>query len=369
MSVPVIEITAPSRLHFGLLSFGQPAMRQFGGVGAMIDQPGLRLRISPVERFAAEGFMSERVLATVERIWERLESDKRTGSHILPLPLGEGRGEGLVWQEVPHPNPLPKGEGIAQNSLHTTFAHLPACRIEVLSAPAEHVGLGTGTQLSLAVVAGLNAFLGRQELEPAELAALAGRGERSAIGTYGFAHGGLLVETGKTAGEPLSPLDQRVALSGSWRFVLICPQDERGLSGEAERRAFRELPPVPPETTAALLREVFEELLPAAVEQDFERFSESLYRYGHVAGMCFATRQGGPFASPRAADLVRTIRNLGVRGAGQSSWGPTLFALLPSAAEANRLIDRLRQHLSAAESMLIAEPNNLGARIIQLVQR
>ncbi|MBI3838768.1 MAG: beta-RFAP synthase [Planctomycetia bacterium] len=318
----VIEITAPSRLHFGLLSFGQPAMRQFGGVGAMIDQPGLRLLISPADRFSPEGRLSERVRATVERISSKLRLDTA-----------------------------------------------PACRIEVLTAPGEHVGLGTGTQLSLAVAAGLNAFLGRQELEPAELATLAGRGERSAIGTYGFAHGGMLVETGKAAGEPLSPLHQRVELPDAWRFVLVCPQDQCGLSGDAERRAFRELPPVPLETTARLLNEVFEELLPAAVERQFERFSESLYRYGYAAGMCFADRQGGPFASPRAAKLVRTIRELGIRGVGQSSWGPTLFTLLPSVQGADTFIGRIRQHLSDADTVLVARPNNSGAQITQHAQR
>jgi beta-ribofuranosylaminobenzene 5'-phosphate synthase len=337
MSAPVVEIIAPSRLHFGMLSFGQPATRQFGGVGAMIDQPGLRLRISPAEEFAAEGYLNERVHATVERIWERMNGAEATDNPPLPL-----------------------GEGMASKA---NVKHLPACRIEVLSSPTEHVGLGTGTQLSLAVAAGLNAFLHRKELEPAALAALAGRGERSAIGTYGFVHGGLLVETGKAPGELLSPMHQRVKLPGAWRFVLICPQDQCGLSGEAERRAFGELPPVLPETTAALLGEVFEELLPAAVARQFERFSESLYRYGYVAGMCFAARQGGPFASPRAAELVRAIRKLGIRGVGQSSWGPTLFALVSNAAEANLLIDRVRPYLSAADTVLVAEPNNSGARI------
>ena len=68
MPSPIVEINAPSRLHCGMLSFGQPAMRQFGGVGAMIDQPGLRLRISPAERFAADGLFSERVRATAEQL-------------------------------------------------------------------------------------------------------------------------------------------------------------------------------------------------------------------------------------------------------------------------------------------------------------
>jgi predicted sugar kinase len=34
-----IRVRAPSRLHFGLLAFGNEAPRQFGGVGVMIDRP------------------------------------------------------------------------------------------------------------------------------------------------------------------------------------------------------------------------------------------------------------------------------------------------------------------------------------------
>ena len=40
---PVVRIIAPSRLHFGLWSLGGDGTRRFGGVGAMVQQPALRL--------------------------------------------------------------------------------------------------------------------------------------------------------------------------------------------------------------------------------------------------------------------------------------------------------------------------------------
>ena len=43
----LVHVTAPSRLHFGLWSLAAARGRQFGGVGAMIDKPGLRLTIEP----------------------------------------------------------------------------------------------------------------------------------------------------------------------------------------------------------------------------------------------------------------------------------------------------------------------------------
>jgi beta-ribofuranosylaminobenzene 5'-phosphate synthase len=321
MLASIVEIVAPSRLHFGMFSFGLPGTRQFGGVGAMVEQPGLRLRITSSDHFEAHGPLNRRVVAIAERVARALK-----------------------------------------------LADPPGCRIEVIAAPPEHVGLGTGTQLALSVAAGLNALRGGPPLEPEALAALSGRAERSAIGTYGFIQGGLIVEPGKLPDERFSPLQARVELPSKWRFVLICPHGSRGLSGEAEQRAFRELPPVPRATTDRLLDEVSRALLPAARAGDFESFSESLYRFGYEAGQCFAARQAGAFASPRLAQWVRAIRQLGVRGVGQSSWGPTLFALVPSTAAAGDLIERFGEQLDSQDAILVAEPNNSGAQITRHVQ-
>lgn len=313
-----VEVVAPSRLHFGMFAFGDCHARQFGGAGVMIDRPGLKLRLAPSDRCAVRGPLADRVRAVLDRLACR-------------WPVGE----------------------------------LPPCSIEVVDAPPEHVGLGTGTQLALSVTAGLNAWCGRAPLDAARLAELAGRGGRSAIGTHGFLHGGFLVESGKQPDDLLAPLEHRAPLPAGWRFVLIAPAGPIGLSGEAERTAFRELPPVAPEVTSELRREVCEAMRPAADAGDLARFSRSVYRFGHRAGMCFAARQGGPFAGPRVAKLVESIRALGVEGVGQSSWGPTVFALLESDESARRLVDQLQPHLQSHDTITITPINQGGARIVR----
>jgi beta-RFAP synthase len=311
-----VEVVAPSRLHFGMFSFGQAGTRQFGGAGVMIDKPGLKLRIAPAERFAAAGPHSSRVQSIVERLAEswRMES-------------------------------------------------LPACRVEVVAAPPDHVGLGTGTQLALSVTAGLQAFRGRPPLEAASLAGLSGRGQRSAIGTYGFLGGGFLVDSGKLAGETLAPLEHRIALPEAWRFVLICPRDQRGLSGAAEQAAFGRLPAVAAATSDALRREVATEMVPAARAGQFDRFSQSVWRFSRQAGLCFAAVQGGPFAGPRIDRWVEAIRAGGVEGVGQSSWGPLVFALVENVRSARRLSETLQPRLDRDDTLIVAEPNAAGARI------
>ena len=57
------RIRTASRLHFGLLSFGQTERRQFGGVGLMVQRPGLELSAAPAEEFSVEGPAAERIWA------------------------------------------------------------------------------------------------------------------------------------------------------------------------------------------------------------------------------------------------------------------------------------------------------------------
>ena len=316
MSDRVVHIAAPSRLHFGMFSFGRVGGRQFGGVGMMIDSPQLRLTISPAEQWEVYGPDEARI--------------RQCAGHLLRA----------GW-----------------------LSELPRCRIELAAAPRRHVGLGSGTQLSLAVAAGLNAFVGGPGRSAAEWAAATGRGARSAVGVHGFLHGGLLVEAGKLTSEPLAPLVARAELPPQWRFLLLCQPGE-GLSGDEERRAFERLPPMPADVTDALAREALLELLPAAQTGDFDRFSKSLYEFGHRAGRCFAALQGGPFRGRRAAQLVEMVRDLGIEGVGQSSWGPTVFALLPDESAAHGTLQRLNA-LDRMQDVqtTIAGPQNCGARI------
>lgn len=312
-----VLVTAPSRLHFGMFSFGQPGERQFGGVGAMIDRPGLHLRIAEAPNFETVGSLAERARDVALQVFDRLD-----------------------------------------------LADPPRCRIELLQAPTEHVGLGAGTQLALSIAAGLNAYLGNAPLEPAALARLAGRGERSAIGTYGFVHGGLLVEAGKRPGELLSPLVALVPLPSAWRFVLVIPRVEQGVHGLDERQAFGELPPVPVETTTELRQLAADLLVPAADSEQFDEFSAALFRYGHAAGLCFARFQHGAFATERLHRLVAKLRQMGIQGVGQSSWGPTVFALTANETTAENLVQSLRGLPEAEGCDLVATaPDNRGARI------
>jgi beta-RFAP synthase len=300
-----------------MFSLGNPGVRQFGGVGVMIDEPGVRLQITESDRLSSTGPMAEAALRAAQAL---------ALAEISPAE--------------------------------------PRCRIDVLSAPPRHAGLGSGTQLALAVAAGIRALEGGEPLEPEQLARAVGRGQRSAVGLYGFLHGGLIIEAGKLTDDEISPLVARVDISPKWRFLLVRPQASEGLSGDAERLAFAQLPPAPANVTAEMCREALMELLPAAIERRFDRFSQSLYRFGQQAGSCFASLQAGVYATAEVAAAAQLLAELGVTGVAQSSWGPTLFAPLPSQKAAEETAAHLQKLGSKwGGECLIARPLNAGATI------
>jgi beta-ribofuranosylaminobenzene 5'-phosphate synthase len=273
------------------------------------------------------------------------------------------------------------------------------CSIEIVSAPAGHVGLGSGTQLGLAVAAAMRQFFRRPAEEGEEpsvphpvqepldasdhdwlfdtpeaiaLARVVGRGRRSSVGVYGFSRGGLIVEAGRLlpergaaesdAAREFSPMIARVRLPARWRCVVIVARDSVGLSGPAEREAFGRLPPVAAEITADLARIAVLELLPAAVEGKFPEFAAAVRRYGEIAGRPFAEASAALPHAAATAQLLELLRELGIEGAAQSSWGPTVMACCPSLEAAGELTEALdRLGLAKHHDIVIAKFDTQGA--------
>ena len=74
----------------------------------------------------------------------------------------------------------------------------------------------------------------------------------------------------------------------------------------------------------------------------------------------FKPWQGGIYAHPRTAALVDLIRKRGVRGVGQSSWGPAVFAI-DSEERLGHITVYLRKQAALSEDeMLICHANNIG---------
>ncbi len=245
------------------------------------------------------------------------------------------------------------------------------CAIRVDEPLPPHSGLGSGTQLALATATLLHHWRGEPVPEVSKLAVSVGRGRRSAIGSYGFCSGGLLFASGQPD-DPcncaLTPLAARVEPPSSWHWLVWLDPRRQGIAGHQEEEAFAASARVgsPSEETCspAQLKELACAVVEAARQADFDAFAEKLYAFGYQAGLQFASVQGGPFHGERLARRVARLRDAGVSGVGQSSWGPTLFAVMPSRSAAEDLATSSRQWPEfEATRVLVGCTDNHGYRV------
>jgi beta-ribofuranosylaminobenzene 5'-phosphate synthase len=310
--VSAVRVEAPARLHLGMLAVAGDGARRFGGLGVSVNRPAVVLEARPADELSAEGTDVERALAFARRCRDAL--GLRGGAHL-----------------------------------------------RVVEAIPQHVGLGSGTKLALAVAQALAALAGR-DVDAPGLAQAAGRAARSAVGMWTFALGGLVVEGGVRRGaDRPAPLLAHHPMPEEWRSVLVVPKAEPGLSGAAEEDAFKRLVPSP-ERSAAIAQLVLTSLLPALVERDLDEFGAALTHVQRLVGDSFAAAQGGRF-HPRAGALVEALLRFGAAGAGQSSWGPAVYGVVGSDATARELAHRMEGMIGGDGSVEIVTFDNRGARV------
>jgi beta-RFAP synthase len=226
----------------------------------------------------------------------------------------------------------------------------------------KHVGLGSGTKLALAVAQAL-ATLYDQPTDPYTLARAVGRGERSAVGLWTFAQGGFVVEGGQWPESDLpAPLLLRYPMPVNWYCVLAIPDQITGLSGHAEATAFAQLA-VAADQAARIAHVVLMSLLPALVEGQLSEFGAALTQVQRLVGDCFNPVQGGQFSDPRSAELIEAFLDQGAAGAGQSSWGPTVYGLVADEAQGQRLVSLAKELLAGHGLVDLVTFDNQGVQV------
>jgi beta-RFAP synthase len=136
----------------------------------------------------------------------------------------------------------------------------------------------------------------------------------------------LIVDGGRRTEDGIPPLLAHLAFPPEWKVLVILPGRHGGLHGSAEVQAFAQLPPTPEDVADRLCRLVLLGLMPAVLERDLPTFGAALAELQERVGRCFAPAQGGVFARPELASIIQGLEAEGLHGAGQSSWGPTLYA-------------------------------------------
>ncbi|MGZ8218710.1 beta-ribofuranosylaminobenzene 5'-phosphate synthase family protein [Methylomagnum sp.] len=310
-----VTVTAPARLHMGFLDLGGSLGRKFGSIGVGINEIATRLTLVPAARLSATGPGAQRAIAAAEKF----------------------------ARAVGRPCPA---------SIH------------IEQAIPDHVGLGSGTQLALAVGVGLSRLY-ELALGVRDVAPIIERGARSGIGIAVFEHGGLVVDGGRGERTVIPPVLARLDMPSDWRFIIILDQRDQGLHGAAEIDAFRALPTFPAEEAARLCHWLLMRGLPAVAEGDIEGFGAVITDTQRSVGDHFAPAQGGRFTSGNVREALEFLAERGAVGIGQSSWGPTGFCLVDSPARAAALLTEAETRFGDRPGLrfLIGTARDRGAEI------
>ncbi|KAA0589121.1 beta-RFAP synthase [Azospirillum lipoferum] len=312
-----VWVRAPARLHAGFVDLNGGLGRRFGSLGIAIDRPTIALRARAADSLTVSGPSADRIRRSIERL---------------------GREAGLP----------------------------DAVAVTVEEAIPPHVGLGSGTQTDLAVAAALVCLEGRGTAAR-DLARALERGARSGIGLAAFEQGGVLLDGGRGELDAAPPLIARAPFPEDWRILLLLHRGGHGLHGVPEAEAFRRLPPFPSDAAAHLCRLMLMVALPALAEGDVDRFGQAIGELQRTVGDHFAPAQGGRFTSPLVADALAWLEAEGIAGVGQSSWGPTGFAIVGDATQAEWLAGEMRTRWAGSPlEVMVCRGRNTGATVRNL---
>ncbi|WP_048206134.1 beta-ribofuranosylaminobenzene 5'-phosphate synthase [Methanococcoides methylutens] len=316
----MIKIRSPSRLHLSLIDMNAELGRVDGGAGITLDYPNITLTAEKTDGIEVTGgsALSERVYAAAEAL-------------------------------------LPEGEGI---SVHVEEDMPP------------HVGLGSGTQIALSAAAAVNELydLG---MSVTELAIKVGRGGTSGIGVASFESGGFIVDCGHKFSEKgsFSPSSASRADPApvvfrhdfpEWGIILALP-DSKGAHDAQEVDIFKKECPIPLQEVQEISHVVLMQMMPAIIEGDIENFGMAL---NHLQMVGFKKREVA-LQSPEVRDLIEFMQDLGVAGAGMSSFGPVVFGVVDHSRIAEQIRNESQMFLdeTVGGKVVLTRANNSGAKI------
>lgn len=291
-----VHVVAPARLHLGFIDLHGGLGRDFGSLGVCLAEICTHISASLSNDIVIQGPASHRASLYAGRILEHLNI-----------------------------------QGGANISIHESIP--------------EHAGLGSGTQLSLAVGTAI-AGLYNKMISADEIAVVMERGARSGIGAGAFSRGGFLVDGGRGEQTDLPPITSHMNFPEAWRFVLVFDDALQGVHGPREKQAFQNLAPMTEAISGRISRLILMQVLPAIAETDCGRFGAAISEIQQLVGDHFATAQGGRYCSPAVAEVLPWLQDRGAVGIGQSSWGPTGFALYANETQAYQALKLAREKWS-----------------------
>lgn len=328
-----VRITTPCRIHLSLIDENGYTGRVDGGVGLMLDQPNVVLEVSnSADEFAIECHRYYR---------ESVHVINEKASKVFKL------------------------FHINNKNFH----------FNLLRYYPSHVGLGSKTQLSLAIGTAISK-LKNMDIPIEEITKMVERGGTSGIGWRGFETGGFIVDGGHDYGigkekEDFLPSSasgsanpaltiSRYNIPENWRFVLIIPNVKPGANGEEEVDAFKKYTPIPRDEVNEVSHQILMKMLPGILKNDLKCFGEGLKRIQSIG----FKRIEISLQKQIVKDLLKLFEKIGVKAYGMSSFGPSVLGITDTDEEAEKLKKTVEKSLNGIGGhIFMCKPNNTGAKI------
>ncbi len=318
-----VYVKTLSRLHLGFMDLNGNLGRRYGSIGVTLSDPCTAITVSKNHHLNIQNASSEleqRITKYVKAFSEYFQTDENVSI--------------CLHKSIP-----------------------------------EHKGLGSGSQLALAISTAL-ANLHGLKASVRDLSRLMGRGQRSSIGIQSFQHGGLIIDSGKeldmngTPGTNPPETLFRLDFPDEWNFVVVVPEEKQGLSGEQEKMAIGKLRPSKG-ISEKICRLVMMQMLPSFLSRDIEKFGSALSSIDHLTGLFFKPVQGGIYSEKQSYKLTNHLLDSGAYGTGQSSWGPAIYGLT-LVNESELVADKMKFYLQRNNikgNVMVASACNKGAEI------
>ncbi|MGM0603306.1 MAG: beta-ribofuranosylaminobenzene 5'-phosphate synthase family protein [Bacillota bacterium] len=323
----MIKIKSPARIHFGQIDLEGSRGRIYGGAGIGVENPACIMKFRKSDNISVTGKYSEKTAEILKKFIKKLHSK----------------------------NLLDENQGAV---------------VEIESILPFHQGLGSGTQIGLTIGEGLN-NLYQLNLKPRQVAAYVDRKHsRSGIGFGVFYTGGFVVDGGRPVAEKendsyLPPVIFQKKVPENWRVIIVFPEvDKTGLSGKKEINTFRDLKKMNKKTAAENAHLVLLGMLPALMEKDIKSFGRAVTQLEENVGDYFKQIQGGRYSTEISADIVQFMLQNGTDGAGQSSWGPSLYGICADEKKAENIKSNLMARFGAdISNIIITKAADQGVKV------
>ena len=329
-----IRVTTPCRIHLSLIDENGYTGRVDGGIGLMLDRPNVIFEATNrAEEFKIEAHRYYR---------ESIEVINEQASKIF------------------------KAFNISNKNFHFNLKrYFPS-----------HVGLGSKTQLSLAIAVAITKLKNINDTSLIDLTKLVNRGGTSGIGWRGFEKGGFIVDAGHEFGKgkeketflPSSASKEadpaltilRYPVPEHWRFVLVIPNVKKGAYGDEEISIFQSHAPIPKVEVNEVSHQILMKIVPGIIKKDLECFGEGLMRVQNIGFKKIEISLQHEIVKKTLA----FFKEYGVKAFGMSSFGPSVIGIVESDEEANKLLKDVQMRLSSIVGHIyLCKPDNNGAKI------